>query len=120
MATSETITTVPDGQVVVSNGTLASTEHAAGQVTYARVEHVPHGTYLLLLAIGRWKRLSDSYKDKPVHYFVDRSVDDAVALRTFHLTPDMIGFFSRATGAGAEYPYEKSRFNRETHAGRRE
>ena len=105
MATSETITTVPEGQVVVSNGTLASVTHAAGQVTYDWVEHVPHSTYLLSLAIGPWEKLSDSYKGKPVDYFVDRSVDDAVALRTFHLTPDMIGFFSRATGV--QYPYEK-------------
>jgi aminopeptidase N len=59
----------------------------------------------LSLAIGPWKRLSDSYEGKPVDYFIDKNVDDAVALRTFHLTPDMIGFFSRATGV--EYPFEK-------------
>jgi aminopeptidase N len=105
MATSETITTVPEGQVVVSNGTLVSVKHSAGQVTYDWVEHVPHSAYLLSLAIGPWKKLSDSYKGKPVDYYVDKTVADAVALRTFHLTPDMIGFFSRATGV--EYPFEK-------------
>jgi aminopeptidase N len=105
MATSETITTVPEGQVVVSNGTLVGVKHAAGQVTYDWVEHIPHSAYLLSLAIGPWKKLSDSYEGKPVDYFVDKSVDDAVALRAFHLTPDMIGFFSRATGV--EYPFEK-------------
>jgi aminopeptidase N len=105
MATSETITTVPKGQVVVSNGTLVSVKHAAGEVTYDWVEHVPHSAYLLSLAIGPWKKLSDNYKGKPVDYFVDKSVDNAVALRTFHLTPDIIGFFSRATGV--EYPFEK-------------
>ncbi len=105
LATSETITTVPEGQVVVSNGTLVSVKHAAGQVTYDWVEHVPHSAYLLSLAIGPWKKLSDSYKGKPVDYYVDKGVDDATALRTFHLTPDMIGFFSRA--AGVEYPFEK-------------
>ncbi|HEX5354324.1 MAG TPA: M1 family metallopeptidase [Rhodanobacteraceae bacterium] len=105
MATSETITTVPEGQVVVSNGTLVSVKHAAGQVTYDWVEHIPHSVYLVSLAIGPWKKLSNSYKGKPVDYFVDKRVDDAVALRTFGLTPDMIGFFSRATGV--EYPFEK-------------
>jgi aminopeptidase N len=105
MATSETITTVPEGQVVVSNGTLVGVKHATGQVTYDWVEHIPHSAYLLSLAIGPWKKLSDSYEGKPVDYFIAKSVDDAVALRTFHLTPDMIGFFSRATGV--EYPYEK-------------
>jgi len=105
MATSETITSVPEGQVVISNGTLVSVKHAAGQATYDWVEHVPHSTYLLSLAVGPWKKISDSYKGKPVDYFVANGVDDAVAQRTFHLTPDMIGFFSRATGV--EYPFEK-------------
>lgn len=105
MATSETITTVPEGQVVVSNGTLESVKRAGGQVTYDWVEHVPHSAYLVSLAIGPWKQLHDSYDGKPVDYFVDKRVDDATALRTFHLTPDMMGFFSRATGV--EYPFEK-------------
>ena len=105
MATSETITTVPEGQVVISNGTLVSVKHEAGQATYDWVEHVPHSAYLLSLAVGPWKKISDNYRGKPVDYFVANSVDDAVAQRTFHLTPDMIGFFTRATGV--EYPFEK-------------
>jgi aminopeptidase N len=105
MATSETITTVPEGQVVVSNGRLVSVKHAAGQVTYDWVESIPHSTYLLSLAIGPWKKSADSYHGKPVDYYVVRGVDDATVARLFHLTPDMIGFFSRATGV--DYPYEK-------------
>jgi len=38
MATSETFTTVPDGQIVVSNGKLMKVTRAAGQVTYDWVE----------------------------------------------------------------------------------
>jgi aminopeptidase N len=105
MATSETITTVPRGQVVVSNGRLVSVKSAAGQVTYDWVESIPHSSYLLSLAIGPWKKTADSYEGKPVDYYVPRSVDDATVARLFHLTPDMIGFFSRATGV--EYPFEK-------------
>ena len=105
MATSETITTVPEGQVVVSNGKLVSVKRAAGQVTYDWVESVPHSSYLLSLAIGPWKKTADSYEGKPVDYYVPRGVDDAKVARLFHLTPDMIGFFSRATGV--EYPFEK-------------
>ena len=105
MATSETITTVPQGQTVVSNGKLVKVTRSAGQATYDWVESVPHSSYLISLAIGPWSKFSDTYKGKPVDYYVLGTVDKATALRTFHLTPDMIDFFSRATGV--DYPYEK-------------
>ncbi len=105
MATSETITTVPAGQVVVSNGKLVRVTHSAGQTTYDWVESVPHSSYLISLAIGPWRKIRAQYEGKPVDYYVPRSVSRPAALRSFHLTPDMIGFFSRATGV--EYPYEK-------------
>jgi aminopeptidase N len=44
MATSETITAVPDGQTVVSNGKLVSVTHSAGQTTYDWKESVPHSS----------------------------------------------------------------------------
>jgi aminopeptidase N len=105
MATSETITTVPEGQTVVSNGRLVKVTGAAGQVTYDWVESIPHSSYLVSLAIGPWHKFSDQYKGKPVDYYVPTDVDEATARRSFHLTPDMIDFFSRATGV--EYPYEQ-------------
>jgi aminopeptidase N len=105
MATSETVTTVPDGQVVVSNGRLVSTSRSAGFTTYDWKESIPHSSYLISLAIGPWKKIHDSYHNKPVDYYVANNVDEATARRSFHLTPDMIGFFSRATGV--EYPYEQ-------------
>ncbi len=78
---------------------------SAGQVTYDWVESIPHSSYLVSLAIGPWHKFSDKYKGKPVDYYVPRDVDEATARRSFHLTPDMIGFFSRASGL--EYPYEQ-------------
>lgn len=105
MATSETITTVPEGQTVVSNGKLVKMTRSAGQVTYDWVESIPHSSYLVSLAIGPWHKFSDQYKGKPVDYYVPTDVDEATARRSFHLTPDMIGFFSIATGV--EYPYEQ-------------
>jgi aminopeptidase N len=105
MATSETITTVPEGQTVVSNGKLVKVTRAAGQVTYDWVESIPHSSYLVSLAIGPWHKFSDQYEGKPVDYYVPNDVDEATARRSFHLTPDMIGFFSRATGV--DYPYEQ-------------
>lgn len=105
MATSETITTVPEGQTVVSNGRLVKVTHAAGQATYDWVEAVPHSSYLISIAVGPWRKVSDSYEGKPVDYYVPRYIDEETARRSFHLTPDMIGFFSRASGL--EYPYEQ-------------
>ena len=105
MATSETVTTVPEGQTVVSNGKLVSVTRSAGQVTYDWVESVPHSSYLISIAVGPWHKFSDQYENKPVDYYVPNTVDEATARRSFHLTPDMIAFFSRATGV--DYPYEK-------------
>lgn len=105
MATSETITTVPDGQSVVSNGRLVRVTHAAGEATYDWVESVPHSSYLTSIAIGPWRKVADSYEGKPVDYYVPRSVDEATARRSFHLTTDMLAFFSRITGV--DYPYEQ-------------
>lgn len=105
MATSETITTVPDGQRVVSNGRLARVTHGPGTVTYDWVENVPHSSYLTSIAVGPWREIRDHAGALPVDYYVPRSVDEATARRSFHLTPDMIGFFGRATGVA--FPYEQ-------------
>ncbi|HKT67905.1 MAG TPA: M1 family metallopeptidase, partial [Terriglobales bacterium] len=105
MATSETITTVPDGQVVVSNGKLVSVTRSAGQTTYDWKENIPHSSYLISVAIGPWRKVSDQYEGKPVDYYVPRYVGEATARRSFHLTPDMLAFFSAATGV--DWPYEQ-------------
>jgi aminopeptidase N len=79
MATSETATTVPEGQTVVSNGKLMNVTCSAGQVTYDWVESIPHSSYLISVAVGSWHKFSDKYKDKPVDYYVPTAVDKATA-----------------------------------------
>jgi aminopeptidase N len=49
--------------------------------------------------------VSDQYEGKPVDYYVPQYVDEATARRSFHLTPDMLAFFSRPTGV--DWPYEQ-------------
>ncbi|MGH9540896.1 MAG: M1 family aminopeptidase, partial [Terriglobales bacterium] len=105
MATSETITTVPTGQMVVSNGRLVKVTRAAGETTFDWRESVPHSSYLISIAVGPWRKIADHYGKTPVDYYVPRTVSAARARRSFHLTPDMIEFFSRATGLA--YPYEQ-------------
>jgi len=105
MATSETITTVPTGQVVVSNGRLVRVTHRARTTTYDWVERVPHSSYLISIAAGPWREITDRAGATPVAYYAARSVDTATIRRSFRLTPDMIAFFGRATGVA--YPYEQ-------------
>ena len=104
-ATSETIITVPDGQVAVSNGKLVSVQKNGGETTYHWVENVPHSSYLNSVAIGPWLKVEQHYKNIPVDYYVVRSVGKDTALRSFGLTPDMIAFYAQRFGV--EYPYDK-------------
>jgi aminopeptidase N len=105
MSTSEMVVTVPAGQSVVSNGRLVSVTKHGDQVTYDWLESVPHSSYLTSLAIGPWRKVSDHEGRLPVDYYVPDTVSDATARRSFHLTPDMIGFFSNSLGV--PYPYEQ-------------
>ncbi|HEV2271667.1 MAG TPA: M1 family metallopeptidase [Steroidobacteraceae bacterium] len=105
MSASETVVTVPRGQSVVSNGKLVSVVTQGDQVTFDWVEAVPHSAYLTSIAVGPWRKVSDHYGALPVDYYVPASVNAATARRSFHLTPDMIGFFSGASGV--PWPYEK-------------
>lgn len=105
MAASETITTVPDGESVVSNGRLVRVTHHAGRTTFDWKESVPHSSYLISIAVGPWRRVVEPDRRLKVDDYVPRGVSAATAHRSFHLTPDMIRFFARATGV--PYPYEK-------------
>jgi len=105
MSTSELVVTVPEGESVVSNGRLAGVSERGGKATYDWVESVPHSSYLTSLAIGPWRKVSDRHGRLPVDYYVLNTVSAATARRSFHLTPDMIGFFSDSLGV--PYPYEK-------------
>jgi aminopeptidase N len=104
--TTETITTVKDNYEVLSNGKLISVKHDKKNRTktfHWKMAH-PHSTYLVMLGIGEYHIIKDSYKDIPVEYYVyPEQIEDAK--RSLGLTPDMIAFFEKATGT--LYPFEK-------------
>lgn len=106
-ASSEVIVTVPQNEVVVSNGKLVSVDPDSqhGTKTYHWVESIPHSTYLTSLVVGPFKKFEARLKGIPVEYYVAPHVDEETALRSFGLTPDMIDFF--ATITGHVFPYEK-------------
>ncbi|HXW76851.1 MAG TPA: M1 family aminopeptidase, partial [Candidatus Eremiobacteraceae bacterium] len=105
-ATSETIVTVPKGQIVVSNGRLASVTHdaAAGTDTFDWVESAPHSTYLISIVAGTFAQVTDHLGSLPVTYYAPPDLKSTVAF-DFRKTPDMIDFFSKFNGV--PYPYEK-------------
>ena len=76
-----------------------------GFVTFDWVETVPHSSYLTSIAVGPWHKFSDIASGIPVEYYAAENVDEATVRRSFHLTPDVIGFFFHALEI--HFPYEK-------------
>ncbi len=106
-ATSETVITVPEGNVVVSNGRLVSkgkSEGAEGWVTFHWKEDVPHSTYLNSFAVGKFGVIEEEAEKVPLQYYFPES-KRADALRLFGLTPDMLMVFESLTRV--KYPFEK-------------
>ena len=65
---------------------------------------LPHAPYLLMMAVGEYSIIKDSYKGKEVSYYVEKEYAP-VARKIFGLTPEMIAFYSRITGV--DFPWSK-------------
>ena len=104
--TTELIATVPFGFTAVSNGALRRSSHNRRQKisTFHWIQKIPHATYLVTLAIGKFSLIRDRYKKTPVLYYCEKG-READAKRAFGKTPDMIAFFSKHIGV--PYPYPK-------------
>lgn len=103
-ATTEIIVTVPAQFLTVSNGNLLSVTDNGATKTHHWRHDVQHAAYLISLVVADFAVIEDSYKGKPVNYYVrkDRK-DDALLL--MGKTPAMMAFYSDFTGV--EYPYDK-------------
>jgi aminopeptidase N len=102
-ATTEIFATVPAEFLTISNGNLLEViDHGATKTHHWRHD-VPHAVYLISLVVGDFAVIKDSYKGRPVTYYVrkDRQDDAGYYLGK---TPQMMQFFSDYTGV--EYPYE--------------
>ena len=103
--TQETILTVPDKYVTLSNGLLVSQKkNNDGTRTDTWKMDLPHAPYLFFMGVGEYSVIKDSYKGKEVSYYVEKEYAP-VARRIFGNTPEMMSFFSRITGV--EYPWSK-------------
>jgi aminopeptidase N len=104
-STEELTVTIDNKYVTLSNGKLMSQKKNANgtRTDYWKMD-LPHAPYLFFLGVGNYAIIKDRYKDKEVNYYVEPEYA-AVARKIFGNTPEMIAFFSRATGV--EYPWIK-------------
>jgi aminopeptidase N len=104
----EAILTVPADLTAVSNGTLVDTKSGPrpGTRTWHYRMAEPNVTYLITVAIGPWERYADSWRGRPVEYFVPDGSGEAKARRSFGRTPDIMEFFS-TQAMGVPYAWPK-------------
>jgi aminopeptidase N len=103
--TDEITMTVPDKYQTLSNGILVSSrKNNNGTRTDTWRMSLPHAPYLIMMAVGEYSVIKDSYKGKEVSYYVEKDFTP-VARKIFGLTPEMIAFYSRITGV--DYPWPK-------------
>jgi aminopeptidase N len=96
--TQEIVLTVSDTMMTLSNGLLISSTPAPGNM---RRDHwkldLPHAPYLAMIAVGKWDKVSDYWRGRPIDYYVDPGYGPS-AREIFANTPEMIEFFSKILG----------------------
>ncbi len=100
----ELVATVPAEDMAVSNGRLVSDRVRGATRTVTWSQDRPSATYLVSLIVAPLVKIHDSWQGVPVDYYVYRE-DSSLAWPLFHVTPDMIGTYSRLTGV--RYPWAK-------------
>jgi len=103
--TQEVFLTVDSTLHTISNGKLIySTLNDDGTRTDYWKQDLPHSNYLVMIAIGNFSVVKDSWRDKDVWYYVDQEyVPYAQAI--FGNTPEMLEFYSNILGF--DYPWDK-------------
>ncbi len=100
------IVTTKRGFQVSSNGHLVSKKEnrADDTVTFHWLQDKPHVAYLVSLIVGDIEIVTDTWRDKPVEYWVHPRYEERVE-RTFKNTKRMLDFFSDKIGV--EYPWDR-------------
>lgn len=104
-ATTEQFITVEKGETAIGNGELLeTTENADGTKTFHYKMTIPHSTYLVSFVVGTYTKVSDSYKNIPLGFYVypDKT---AIVSAAYGKTKDMMRHFEDLTGVG--FPYNK-------------
>ena len=96
---------VAKGYSALSNGALVGTREVGGKTEFHWKLDQPQVSYLIMLAVAKYKIYEQKWRDIPVTYWVPPGTDDATILRGYGLTPDMVGYFEKEIGI--DYPYAK-------------
>jgi aminopeptidase N len=104
-ATSEQFITVEKDETAIANGELLETIENTNQTkTFHFRMSAPHSTYLTSFVVGTYAKVSDSYKNIPLGYFVytDRT---AIVPKAYGRTKDMMRVFEELTKVN--FPFNK-------------
>ncbi|TWT74561.1 Aminopeptidase N [Posidoniimonas polymericola] len=103
-STSEVICHVPSEMTVLSNGSLVSTDEADGQKTVHWKQDLPHASYLICLAAGKFAELTDQAGDIPLGFYTQPSLAEH-AKNSFADTAKIMEFYQQEIGV--PYPWAK-------------
>ena len=105
--TEEILITVDNKYTTLSNGDLVSQKNNSdGTRTDHWKMNLPHAPYLVMMGVGEFKVVKDTWKGKQVNYYVEKEFEP-YAKAIFGNTPEMIEFFSNRLG----YPYAWSKYS---------
>ncbi len=105
LATSEIRVRVPQPLMAISNGDLIHTEALeSGESIFHWSQKQVHPTYLMTLAVGDFAEITDTWRGRPVNYYVekDRVAEGKISMGK---TPKMMEFLSEKFGY--DYPFSK-------------
>ncbi len=103
--TQEIAMTVESRYKTLSNGLLISSKkNPDGTRTDTWKQDKPHAPYLVMMAVGDFAVIHDTWRGKAVDYYVEPKYA-ATARATFGHTPAMIEFISKKLGV--DYPWDK-------------
>jgi len=104
-ATSEQFITVEKDETAIANGErLETTENANGTKTFHYKMTVPHSTYLTSFVVGKYSKISDSYKSIPLGFYLYPG-KESFAQKSFGKTKEMMRVFEELTKIN--FPYNK-------------
>ena len=104
-ATSEQFITVEKDETAIANGEpLETAENADGTKTFHYKMAVPHSTYLTSFVVGKYSKISDSYKSIPLGFYLYPG-KESFAQKSFGKTKEMMRVFEELTGIN--FPYNK-------------
>lgn len=104
-ATTETYIKVNKGETVIGNGELVEQiTNTDGTATFHYKMPIPHSLYLTSFVVGKYLKVSDSYRGIPLGFYVYPD-EKLLAQKAFGKTKDMFKIFENVTGI--DYPFNK-------------